>query len=61
MFYGCTSLTRVTPDIVKPGNKGGSLNWMFRDCSSLSVDINTLFTQTFPEGYLLAYLFDGCT
>ncbi|WP_160338705.1 hypothetical protein, partial [Escherichia coli] len=49
------------PDIVKPGDTAGSVNWMFRECSSLAVDINTLFTQTFPEGYSLAYLFDGCS
>ncbi len=61
MFYGCTALVSVPPDIVIPGDKNGSVNGMFCECSSLAVDINTLFTQTYPAGYALSKLFYGCS
>ncbi|EAO4397108.1 phage tail protein I [Salmonella enterica] len=59
-FQGCASLRRVAPDFIRPGQSASSLLWMFHSCSSLEMDINDIFTQTFPPGCNLAYTFYNC-
>lgn len=59
-FYGCSGLRRVAPDIIRPGQSASSLLWMFHSCTSLEMDINDIFTQTFPSGCNLAYTFYNC-
>ncbi len=61
MFNGCSSLYDVPPGLIVPGNSAVSLSSVFRGCTALSMDINTLFPQAFPAGCGLALLFQNCS
>ncbi|EFB5187749.1 phage tail protein I [Escherichia albertii] len=60
-FSGCLNLQSVPPDFIVPQENTVSLRYTFEGCTSLNVNISTLFTAVFPRRSSIVYVFKNCS
>ncbi|HEI3630444.1 TPA: phage tail protein I [Escherichia coli] len=61
MFRWCSSLTQIPSGLINHRDSNAGIAEMFRECTSLAMDINEIFPHAFTERRNLSYVFYRCS